>query len=81
MPELNEIESKTFSARDFRLESGKTLPVLELAYETYGTLSPARDNAILVVHGYTSSITLQARMLRASKAAASWRGRQAGSTG
>jgi len=53
--ELTGIESKTFSARDFRLESGKVLPVLELAYETYGTLDPAKDNAILVVHGYTSS--------------------------
>ena len=29
--------------------------MLELAYETYGTLSPTRDNAILAVHGYTSS--------------------------
>jgi len=53
--ELTGIESKIFSARDYRLESGQTLPVLELAYETYGTLSPAKDNAILVVHGYTSS--------------------------
>lgn len=55
MAELTGIESKTFSARDFRLESGQTLPALELAYETYGTLGPAKDNAILVVHGYTSS--------------------------
>ena len=55
MPELIDIESQTFSARDFRLESGKTLPILELAYETYGSLSAAGDNAILVVHGYTSS--------------------------
>ena len=55
MPELTNIESKLFSAREFRLESGQTLPVLELAYETYGTLSPAKDNAILMVHGYTSS--------------------------
>ncbi|WP_170920877.1 alpha/beta fold hydrolase [Enhydrobacter aerosaccus] len=31
------------------------LPRLELAYETYGQLSPQRDNAVLVVHGYTSS--------------------------
>jgi homoserine O-acetyltransferase len=53
--ELTGIESKLFSARDFRLENGQTLPVLELAYETYGTLSPARDNAVLAVHGYTSS--------------------------
>ena len=53
--ELGGIESKLFTARDFRLESGQSLPVLELAYETYGSLSPARDNAILVVHDYTSS--------------------------
>ena len=55
MAELSEIESKLFTAPTFHLESGGTLAVLELAYETYGTLSPARDNAILVVHGYTSS--------------------------
>jgi homoserine O-acetyltransferase/O-succinyltransferase len=52
---LTDIESRIFSSRDFRLESGQSLPVLELAYETYGALAPARDNAILVVHGYTSS--------------------------
>jgi homoserine O-acetyltransferase len=55
MAELTEIESKIFTARDFRLENGQSLPVLELAYETYGVLGPKRDNAILVVHGYTSS--------------------------
>ena len=55
MAELTGIESKLFTARDFRLESGQSLPVLELAYEAYGTLSPTRDNAILAVHGYTSS--------------------------
>jgi homoserine O-acetyltransferase/O-succinyltransferase len=53
--ELSGIESKLFTARDFRLENGQSLPVLELAYETYGSLSPARDNAVLIVHGYTSS--------------------------
>jgi homoserine O-acetyltransferase len=52
---LTGIDSKIFSAREFRLESGQTLPVLELAYETYGALSPNKDNAVLVVHGYTSS--------------------------
>jgi homoserine O-acetyltransferase len=52
---LTDIESKIFSTNDFRLENGQTLPVLELAYETYGRLSAARDNAVLVVHGYTSS--------------------------
>ena len=55
MADLNDIESKLFTAPDFRLESGQVLPVLELAYETYGTLSANRENAILMVHGYTSS--------------------------
>lgn len=55
MAALTEIDSKIFSAREFRLESGQTLPVLELAYETYGVRSPQGDNGILVVHGYTSS--------------------------
>ena len=55
MVALTEIDSKTFSAREFRLENGQTLPVLELAYETYGVRSPQGDNGILVVHGYTSS--------------------------
>jgi homoserine O-acetyltransferase/O-succinyltransferase len=52
---LTDIESKIFSARDFRLENGQILPVLELAYETYGSLNAKGDNAVLVVHGYTSS--------------------------
>ena len=33
-----------------RLESGRELPDVRIAYETYGTLSPARDNVILVCH-------------------------------
>ncbi len=55
MADLTNVESKLFTAREFRLENGTVLPLLELAHETYGTLSAAKDNAILVVHGYTSS--------------------------
>ncbi|MCW5736096.1 MAG: alpha/beta fold hydrolase [Enhydrobacter sp.] len=55
MPALTDIESKIFTSKDFQLENGQVLPVLELAYETYGTLSAERDNAVLAVHGYTSS--------------------------
>ena len=33
-----------------RLASGQELALVRLAYETYGTLSPARDNAVLVCH-------------------------------
>jgi homoserine O-acetyltransferase/O-succinyltransferase len=33
-----------------RLDCGRELPSVRIAYETYGTLSPARDNVILVCH-------------------------------
>src|SRR5919205_1449096 len=32
------------------LDSGATLAPVTLAYETYGELSPARDNAVLLLH-------------------------------
>lgn len=35
------------------LESGDRLPGVRVAYETWGTLSPARDNAVLVLHALT----------------------------
>jgi len=49
------VEVKTFTTRNFRLQSGEILPELTLVYETYGTLAPDGRNAILVAHGYTSS--------------------------
>src|ERR671912_680624 len=33
-----------------RLDCGRSLHPIRIAYETYGTLSPARDNVILVCH-------------------------------
>jgi homoserine O-acetyltransferase len=35
---------------ELRLESGSRLGPVTIAYETYGTLSPARDNAVLILH-------------------------------
>jgi homoserine O-acetyltransferase/O-succinyltransferase len=37
----------------FRTEGGRELPAFRLAYETWGELSPARDNAVLVLHALT----------------------------
>ena len=34
----------------FHLERGRHLPSVTVAYETYGTLNPARDNAVLICH-------------------------------
>ena len=36
--------------RPVRLECGRDLHPVRIAYETYGTLSPQRDNVILVCH-------------------------------
>ncbi|MGB8682396.1 MAG: alpha/beta fold hydrolase [Candidatus Binatus sp.] len=52
---LGLVEVKSFSAMNFRLQSGEVLPELKLVYETYGTLAPDGRNAILATHGYTSS--------------------------
>lgn len=38
-----------------QLRSGAVLPGFELVYETYGTLSPARDNAVLICHALNAS--------------------------
>ena len=40
-------------------ESGEQLPAFRLAYETWGELSPERDNAILVLHALTGDSHLR----------------------
>ncbi|WP_424447336.1 homoserine O-acetyltransferase MetX [Microbacterium arborescens] len=40
-------------------ESGEQLPSFRLAYETWGELSPARDNAVLVLHALTGDSHLR----------------------
>ena len=47
-------QSRNFTTADFRLQSGVVLPEVTIAYRTLGTLSPARDNAVLITHGNTS---------------------------
>jgi homoserine O-acetyltransferase/O-succinyltransferase len=47
-------ESKRFTTKDFRLKSGAVMPEVSIGYRTLGTLSPARDNVVLITHGFTS---------------------------
>src|SRR5690242_5976863 len=44
--------------RELRLDSGRILAPITIAYETYGTLNKERSNAILVEHAWTGSAHL-----------------------
>ena len=39
----------------FEFESGKTLPGLQIAYQTYGKLNANKDNVIWVCHALTAN--------------------------
>lgn len=43
------------SPAPFPLETGHTLPELRIAYHTFGTLNPARDNVVWVCHALTAN--------------------------
>jgi homoserine O-acetyltransferase len=47
-------DAKSFSTRDYRLQSGIVMPEVTIGYATLGTLAPDRGNAVLITHGYTS---------------------------
>ncbi|HUK99589.1 MAG TPA: homoserine O-acetyltransferase, partial [Nitrospirota bacterium] len=47
---VGETDTKFFTFKSLRLESGEELASITLAYETYGQLSAAKDNAILICH-------------------------------
>ena len=49
------VRSRVAAIGDLELENGTTQPTVEIAYETYGTLNAAGDNAVLMTHGFTSS--------------------------
>jgi len=39
----------------FVTEGGAVLPLVDIAYETWGTLSPTRDNVVIVAHALTGN--------------------------
>jgi homoserine O-acetyltransferase len=67
------VETKKFTTKDFKLQSGAVLPEMTLAYETYGKLAPDGRNAVLLVHGFTSSHHMAGRTT-ANGAEGSWDG-------
>jgi homoserine O-acetyltransferase len=52
--DLGTVEDRFFEIRDFRLQNGKVMPRVTLAYETYGDLAADGRNAVLITHGYTN---------------------------
>ncbi|KFF60857.1 homoserine acetyltransferase [Cryobacterium sp. MLB-32] len=56
------------------VESGATLPGVRIAYETWGALSPAGDNAILVLHALTGDSHLRGAEGLGHKTAGWWSG-------
>lgn len=41
--------------KPFQIESGETIPALDIRYDTFGKLSPAADNVIWVCHALTAN--------------------------
>jgi len=68
------VESRTFTVSSFKLESGRVLSEVTLAYETYGQLAADGRNAILVTHGFTSSHHAAGRYSAADAQAGWWDG-------
>jgi homoserine O-acetyltransferase/O-succinyltransferase len=52
---IDNVESRTFTIRDFALQCGQALAEAAIAYETYGRLDATGRNAVLLAHGFTSS--------------------------
>ena len=48
-------DTSVYEAANFQLQKGGALPTARLAYKTLGTLSPARDNAVLIPSWYSGT--------------------------
>jgi homoserine O-acetyltransferase len=49
------VEKKSFSMPTYTTVGGKTIKELKIGWESYGNLSEAKDNAILVPHHYSAN--------------------------
>jgi len=59
--ELKYAQTATFEA-PLPLENGGELPGVTVVYETYGKLSPAKDNTILICHAQIGRASCRERV-------------------
>jgi len=71
---MESVVKRTFTTYGFRLQSGKTLPEMTLAFETYGRLAPDGRNAILITHGGTGSQHMAGKYSPTDRAPGGWDG-------
>lgn len=63
------------SPRDpFVLESGDSLTAVEVAYQTFGNLAPAKDNVFLILHGITGSSHAAGKYAWSNRSSGYWDG-------
>ena len=58
--------------KDFRLENGQKFGPITLVYETYGRLTPKRDNAILICHALTGNAHVAGKLAGEKKSTGWW---------
>ena len=71
---MESVVKRTFTTYGFQLQSGKTLPEMTLAFETYGRLAPDGRNAILITHGGTGSHHMAGKYSPTDRAPGGWDG-------
>jgi homoserine O-acetyltransferase len=71
---LEAVQRRTFTDYGFVLDSGRVLPEMTLAFETYGRLAVDGRNAILLTHGFTSSHHFAGKYSPLDRSAGSWDG-------
>jgi len=75
-------EAKTFrlatAEKPFKLELGGQLGPVDIEYETYGTLSPAKDNAVLITHALSGDAHVAGWDKHAAASGRVWRARKPG---
>jgi len=66
------VEKKVFEMPSYTTIGGKTIKAVKIGYETYGTLSAAKDNAILVPHFFSGNSHVAGKYKPDDKVAGYW---------